>query len=103
VNIPYTPPPPPGEPEKPLFADVLAFRQEHGLDLDLDPIEDEFEIDDRVFDSINDWVKGDPVAVASWERWGVPLRSPSDRHIALLRGLGSISLDVAEREHPRCG
>jgi YD repeat-containing protein len=76
VNIPYTPPPPPGEPEKPLFYDVLKFREEHGLDLDLDPVQDEFEINDRVFDTINDWVQGKPVAVASMERWGVPFRTP---------------------------
>jgi len=75
VNIPYTPPPSPDQPATPLFADVLQFREEHGLDLDLDPIQDEFEINDRVFDTINDWVQGNPVAVASMERWGAPLRT----------------------------
>lgn len=76
VNIPYTPPAPPGAAPKPNFTDVLQFREEHGLDLDLDPIEDELEINDRVYDTINDWVEGKPVAVASTERWGAPLRSP---------------------------
>ncbi len=76
VNLPYTPPDPPGKPTKPRYADVLKFREEHGLDLDLDPIQDEMEINDRVFDTINDWVRGNPVARASWERWGAPLRMP---------------------------
>jgi YD repeat-containing protein len=75
VNIPYTPPPLPDEPVKPAFASVLEFREEHGLDLDLDPVEDEFELNDRVFDTINDWIQGKPVAEASMERWGAPLRS----------------------------
>jgi YD repeat-containing protein len=75
VNIPYTPPPPPGELAQPTFASVLEFREEHGLDLDLDPIEDEFELNDRVIDTINDWIQGKPVAEASMERWGAPLRS----------------------------
>jgi YD repeat-containing protein len=76
ANIPYTPPPPPDQPATPKFAEVLQFREEHGLDLDLDPIQDELEINDRVFDTINDWVQGNPVAVASMERWGAPLRTP---------------------------
>jgi YD repeat-containing protein len=76
VSVPYTPPPAPGEPQRPLFADVLEFREEHGLDLDLDPVQDELELNDRVFDTINDWIKGEPVAVASMERWGAPLRGP---------------------------
>jgi YD repeat-containing protein len=76
VNVPYTPPPPPGQPATPKFADVLRFREAHGLDLDLDPVHDEFQINDRVFDTINDWIQGNPVAVASMERWGAPLRTP---------------------------
>jgi len=76
VNIPYTPPPPPDQSTTPRFAEVLQFREEHGLDLDLDPVQNELEINDRVFDTINDWIQGDPVAEASRERWGVPLRAP---------------------------
>lgn len=76
VNIPYTPPPPPDQMATPKHADVLKFREEHGLDLDLDPIQDELELNDRVYDTINDWIQGDPVAVASQERWGSPLRTP---------------------------
>ena len=76
VNIPYTPPPPPDQPATPRFADVLRFREAHGLDIDLDPIQEEFQINDRVFDTINDWIQGNPVAVASMERWGAPLRTP---------------------------
>ena len=77
VNIP--PPPPPaseGTPVKPKFADVLHFREEHGLDLDLDPVSQEEELNDRVFDTINGWTEGNPVARGSWERWGVPLHTP---------------------------
>ncbi|HET6997661.1 MAG TPA: DUF6531 domain-containing protein [Solirubrobacterales bacterium] len=76
VNIPYTPPPSPDQPVTPKFAEVLQFREKRGLDLDLDPIQDEFELNDRVFDTINDWIQGNPVAVASMERWGAPLRTP---------------------------
>jgi YD repeat-containing protein len=76
VNIPYTPPPPSGQPVTPKFGEVRNFRDEHGLDLDLDPIQDEFELNDRVFDTINDWIQGNPVAKASMERWGAPLRTP---------------------------
>jgi tripartite motif-containing protein 71 len=86
VNIPYTPPPPPGKPAKPTFASVLKFRQDHGLDLDLDPVQDEFELNDRVFDTINDWIQGKPIAEASMERWGAPLR---------LRELGELEYRIA--------
>ncbi len=78
VNIPYTPPPPPGQPEPPSFKDILSFREEHGLDLDLDPVKDELELNDRVFDLIGAWNNPHTplgeVARTSWERWGVPLR-----------------------------
>lgn len=60
----------------PKFDDVLQFREKRGLDLDLNPIQDELEINDRVYDTINDWIQGNPVAVASMERWGAPLRTP---------------------------
>ena len=76
VSVPYTPPPPPGQPVTPKFSDVLQFRANRGLDLDLDPVQDELELNDRVFDTINDWIQGRPVAVASMERWGGPLRTP---------------------------
>lgn len=76
VNMPYTPPPPPDQPVTPKFSEVLEFRERRGLDLDLDPVQDELELNDRVFDTINDWIQGRPVAVASMERWGAPLRTP---------------------------
>lgn len=79
VEIPYTPPPPPGVPEEPLFAEVLEFREERGLDLDLDPVEDELELNDRVLGTIGEWKNPQTpegrVARASWKRWGVPLRT----------------------------
>src|SRR5262249_29145373 len=79
VNVPYTPPPAPGVPAPPKFAEVLKFREEHGLDIDLDPMVDELEINDRVWESMSAW--HDPhsplgeVARASYDRWGVPLRA----------------------------
>lgn len=81
VNIPEPPPPPaPGTPVPPTFAEILEFREEHGLDIDLDPVQDEMEINDRVFESINAWHTPDSpagqIARASWERWGIPLRTP---------------------------
>ncbi len=78
VNIPPPPPPPPppaGLPVKPKFKDILHFREEFGLEV-WDPVSGESELNDRIFDSINGWTTEDPVSRASWERWGVPLRTP---------------------------
>lgn len=75
VNIPPPPPPPPdGLPVKPRFKDILSFREEFGLEV-WDPVNDETELNVRILDLINAWTAGDPVARASWERWGVPLRT----------------------------
>lgn len=81
VTVPYTPPPPNGVPTPPRYPDVLRFREEYGLDLDLNPISDELELHERVLETIGWWHNPQTplgeVARASWERWGVPLR-PSD-------------------------
>jgi YD repeat-containing protein len=78
VNVPYTPPPPNGAPAPPKFADILHFREEFGLDLDLDPAEEELELNDRIFDLIGAWYNpqtpAGEVARVSSQRWGVPLR-----------------------------
>jgi streptogramin lyase len=78
VNIPYTPPPDPGAEQKPEFDEIKEFRQRFGLDLDLDPIQDEVRLDERIFRLIGAWSNPQTplgeVARASWERWGVPLR-----------------------------
>jgi YD repeat-containing protein len=78
VNIPYTPPTPEGLPEPPEFNEVLRFREEFGLDLDLDPQDDELELNDRIFALIAAWHEAQTplgqVARGSAERWGVPLR-----------------------------
>ncbi len=77
VNIPQPPPPPPdGAPVKPKFKEVLNFREEFGLDV-VDPPSDEIARNERIFNLINAWTEGEPVARASRERWGVPLR-PAD-------------------------
>ncbi len=77
VNIPLPPPPPPdGAPVKPKFREVLSFREEFGLDV-VDPPGDEIARNERIFNLINAWTEGEPVARASRERWGVPLR-PQD-------------------------
>jgi YD repeat-containing protein len=76
VNIPYTPPLDPEAEEAPRFNEILRFREEFGLDLDLKG--DESAINDRIFDLMGDWhnpsTPEGEVARASWERWGVPLR-----------------------------
>jgi sugar lactone lactonase YvrE len=75
VNIPYTPPPNPEAEEPPKFDDVLHFREEFGLDLDLNG--NETAIDERIFDLIGAWYNphtpGGEVARATDEKWGVPL------------------------------
>ena len=78
VNIPSPPPPlAEGTPVPPKFAEILNFREEYGLDV-VDPVADEFELNDRIFDLIGAWhnpqTPAGEVARASWERWGVPLR-----------------------------
>jgi len=78
VNIPYTPPPPPGAVVPPKYAEILEFRERRGLDVDLDPVQDESELNDRIYNSIGAWhnphTPDGAVARASQERWGVPLR-----------------------------
>lgn len=74
VDIPEPPPPPaPGSPIPPKFADVLQFREDYGLEK-VFPVANEIERNERIFNLINAWYEGEPVARASWERWGVPLR-----------------------------
>ena len=77
VNIPYTPPPDPEAEEPPTFEEVLHFREEFGLDLDLKG--NEIAIDERIFNLIGDWnnphTPTGEVARATMETWGVPLRA----------------------------
>ncbi len=76
-NVPYTPPPDPEVPEAPRFKDVLNFREEFGLDLDLKG--NQRAINERVFQLIADWhdpsTPAGEVARATMDRWGVPLRA----------------------------
>ncbi len=75
VNIPQPPPPPPdGAAVRPTYSEILNFREEFGLDV-VDPVETESELNNRIFNLINAWTEEDPVARASAERWGVPLRA----------------------------
>jgi tripartite motif-containing protein 71 len=77
VNIPYTPPPEPEAEEPPRFNDILHFREEFGLDLDLKG--DESAINDRIFELMGDWnnpaTPAGEVARVTDARWGVPLRA----------------------------
>jgi YD repeat-containing protein len=78
VNIPVPPPVAPGTPKAPAFAEIVKFREEFGLDLDLNPVKDELALHDRVFDLLGAWYNPSTpegaVARSSTERWGVPLR-----------------------------
>ncbi|MGV1047938.1 MAG: 6-bladed beta-propeller [Solirubrobacterales bacterium] len=78
VNVPYTPPPPPGEPAKPTFSSVKQFRLAYGLDLDLNPATEQGQLNNRIYDLLNAWnnpqTPEGQVARSSAERWGVPLR-----------------------------
>lgn len=75
VDIPQPPPPAPdGLPVKPKFKEILNFREEFGLEV-WDPVSNESELNDRIFDLINAWTVEEPIARASWERWGAPLRT----------------------------
>jgi streptogramin lyase len=80
VDIPYTPPPPSGEPAPPRFRDILRFREEYGLEV-VFPVANESELNERIFNLIGAWNNPNTpagiVARASMERWGVPLR-PED-------------------------
>ncbi len=80
VNVPYTPPPPPGAPVPPKFNDIKQFREEYGLEV-IFPVANEIELNERIFDLIGAWRNPSSpegqVARASMDRWGVPLR-PED-------------------------
>ncbi len=77
VNIPYTPPPSEEEVAAPTFEDILHFREEFGLDLDLEG--NERKLDNRIFDLIWAWhhpgTEEGEVARATADKWGVPLRA----------------------------
>ncbi len=77
VNIPYTPPPDPEAEEPPRFNDILKFREEFGLDLDLKG--DELAVNDRIFELMGDWnnplTPAGEVARTTKSRWGVPMRA----------------------------
>jgi YD repeat-containing protein len=104
LNIPPPPPPAPaGLPVKPKFKDILHFREEFGLEV-WDPVSGESELNDRIFDSINGWTTEDPVSRASWERWGVPLRTPDvaelEYRMRYLETDGPLIRQWAEATHP---
>lgn len=85
VTVPYIPPPPAGIPQPPKYKEVLNFREEYGLDLDLNPVTEELKLHERVRETIGAW--HDPespagqVANATWERWSVPLRYVDEQEL----------------------
>ncbi|HEX5592174.1 MAG TPA: hypothetical protein VFX35_02365, partial [Solirubrobacterales bacterium] len=78
VTVPYTPPPNPEDPPKPTFSQIKTFREEFGLDLDLNASTSQQELNNRIYDLLGAW--GNPqtpdgeVARSSSEKWGVPMR-----------------------------
>ncbi|MEX2448425.1 MAG: hypothetical protein WD404_06745, partial [Solirubrobacterales bacterium] len=95
VNIPYTPPPDPEADEPPKFEEVLDFREEFGLDLDLEG--DEKAIAERIFNLIGAWYNphtpNGEVARATWERWGVPLRAVDAAELEYREWLYGVNAD----------
>jgi sugar lactone lactonase YvrE len=85
VTVPYVPPPEPGVPQPPKYKQVKEFREERGLDLDLNPVADELALHARVWETIDAWWAPDTpaggVAQATWERWGVPLRYVDEQEL----------------------
>jgi sugar lactone lactonase YvrE len=79
VNIPYTPPPPPGEPIKPTFGEIRSFREMFGLDIDLNPAIEQQQINNRIYNLLAAWnnphTPDGEVARSSADRWGVPMRA----------------------------
>jgi sugar lactone lactonase YvrE len=88
VNIPYTPPPDPEAAQPPTFSDILQFREDFGLDLDLNG--DEEAINDRVFNLLGDWhnplTSSGEVARATQDSWGVPMRSVDAAEMSFREG-----------------
>ncbi len=77
IDIPEPPPPSAsGSPIPPKFHQILDFREEFGLEI-VFPVKNEVERNERIFNLINAWYEGDPVARSTTEEWGVPLR-PAD-------------------------
>ncbi|HEX5762133.1 MAG TPA: DUF6531 domain-containing protein [Solirubrobacterales bacterium] len=78
VDVPYTPPEPPGALTAPKYSEIKQFREEHGLEV-IFPVANELELNDRIFELMAAWhnphTPVGEVARASWERWGVPLRA----------------------------
>jgi YD repeat-containing protein len=78
VNVPYTPPPNPEEPTRPKFGQIKAYRQAHGLDLDLNPTTEEKALNDRIYGLIATWNNPNTpegeVARMAMEEWGEPMR-----------------------------
>lgn len=78
VKVPYTPPPSPEEPSKPTFSEIKQFREEFGLDRDLNPATEQQQINNRIYDLLAAWSNPQTpegeVARSSAEKWGVPMR-----------------------------
>lgn len=78
VKVPYAPPPSPEEPSKPTFSEIKQFREEFGLDRDLNPATEQNQINNRIYDLLAAWSNPQTpegeVARSSAEKWGVPMR-----------------------------
>jgi YD repeat-containing protein len=81
VNVPYAPPPPEDGLVPPTFGEIKEFRQEYGLDLDLNPVSQEQLLNDRIYDLLAAWAnpqtREGEVARYATSNWGVPMR-PAD-------------------------
>ena len=74
VTMPQQPPPNPEAPPKPSFESIAKFREEFGLDREHNYSESEYT--HLLLELLYEWELGEPAAVASVEKWGVPLRTP---------------------------
>lgn len=79
VTIPQQPEVEPEEPEEPTFEDVKDFREEFGLDYESG--RSQSEINELIFELLEEWQLQKPLALWASKEWGVPLREAEIKEI----------------------